>query len=87
MIHIMEKNKTEKGRWRRRRGGGLAVLHRVARGVLTHRVGFEQRPARNGRRNDVALRREKIPGRGNRRYKDRKAGICMFQGQQRGWME
>lgn len=68
-------------------GACLAILHRAARGVLAHRVGFEPRPERNGRRNDVAIWREKIPGRGNKRYKDHKAGICTFQGQQRGWME
>lgn len=33
---------------------GVAILHRVAREVLTHKVRFEQRPGRKGRRNEVA---------------------------------
>lgn len=54
---------------------GVAILHRVAGEVLTHKVRFEQRPGRNGRRNDVAPWRKNSPGRGYSRYKDCKAGI------------
>lgn len=56
---------------------GVAILHRVAGEVFTHKVRFEQRPGRKGRRNDVATRRKNIPGRENSRYKDCKAGICL----------
>lgn len=56
---------------------GVAILHRVAREVLTHKVRFEQRPGRKGRRNDVATWSKNIPGRGNSRYKDCKARICL----------